>query len=121
MEDVTVQKDKLLEKLRQNRDAHKAIFDEAMDGYAKEAEAQLQRHLDEVRAGKIKVISVHLPVPEEHTRDYDRAIQMVEMNVADQVKLSESDFAMYVMDDWSWKRQFLASNSTYSGTARASL
>lgn len=121
MEDVTVQRDKLLEELRRNREAHKAIFDEAMDGYAKEAEAQLQRHLDEVRAGKIKVISVHLPVPEEHTKDYDRAIKMVEMSVADQITLDEHDFASYVMDDWAWKRQFLTSNSTYSGTARASL
>lgn len=121
MEDVTVDKAALLEALQENRANHKAIFDEAMDGYAKEAEAQLQRHLDEVRAGKVKVISVHLPMPEEHTKDYDRAIKMVEMSVSNQITLTENDFAMYVMDDWAWKRQFLASNSTYSGTARASL
>lgn len=121
MKEVTVKKRDLTEKLTANRAAHRAIFDEAVAGYQAMAEKLLEQHLAEVRAGKMKVVNVFLDVPEDHTRDYDRVLGMLEMSVADEVTLSQQDFAMYVQDDWSWKRQFLTSNSTYSGTAARAL
>jgi hypothetical protein len=55
--------------------------------------------------------------PEDHTRDYDRVIAMLERHQGEAIDLLEDDFAMYVQDDWAWKAQFLASNSGYSGKA----
>lgn len=117
MENVTVRKQELLDILRENRTNHRAIFEEACEGYQKETERILQEHLDEVRAGKRKKITVSLPYPEDHTKDYDRAIKMVEMSVNDEITMTDYDFQSYVMDDWQWKRQFLASNAPYSSTA----
>lgn len=73
--------------------------------------------LDEAKAGKQIRRSLALVEPQDQTRDYDRAIRMMEMSQDEVVELEEHDFAQYVLDDWSWKRQFLLSNSNYSATA----
>lgn len=39
---------------------------------------------------------------------------MLEMDLADTVDLSETDYAQYVLDDWEWKRQFLGTSRVYS-------
>jgi hypothetical protein len=117
MKEVTVNKQELLTILRQNRADHRAIFEEALDGFARTAERLLQQRLDLLRAGQRRTVQVILPVPEDHTTDYDRAIKMVEMSVGDTLTLAERDFAQYVMDDWGWQREFI-SNSY--GSTRAS-
>ena len=117
MENVTVRKVDLLEALKANRRDHQAIFDEALEGYRDAVLQQLTQHLDEVQKGKVKQVLINLPMPENHTKDYDRAIRMVEMSVHDEIEVDEHSFRQYVMDDWAWKRQFLASNAGYSATA----
>jgi hypothetical protein len=118
MKEITVPKDDLLAKLKQNRDDHRAIFEEALTGYQAESEAELQQQLDLLRAGKRRDIRIVKVVPRDHTSDYNRAIAMIEMALGDTITLSERDFAQYVMDDWGWQGEFL-SNSYGSGTAQS--
>ena len=66
------------------------------------------------RNGKRIEQYIRLPEPEDHTRDYDRVISMLEMDLTDTVELSESDYSQYVLDDWQWKRQCLGTNRAYS-------
>lgn len=117
MDSIKVRKAELLAKVRENRDAHEAIYDEAMAGYKDLAEAQLKKHLADVRRGTVQVISIMMPAPTNQTKDYERIIAMLEMEIADEIELDEQQFSQYVMDDWRWKQQFLASNSAYSATA----
>lgn len=116
-----IDKSALVAILTENRDKHRAIFLEAVEGYRNEAVKQLEDHLRRVKDGTMVQVQVYLPVPEQHTHDYERVIRMVELHTEDTITLTESDVAQYVMDDWAWKRQFLASNSSYSATAAASL
>lgn len=116
MNEITVHKDELLGKLRQNRTDHRAIFDEAMEGFQRRVEAELGQLLEDVRAGRRRDIRAVWYVPKDHTGDYDRAVAMVEMSIGDTVTLSERDFAQYVMDDWGWQGEFL-SNTYGSRTA----
>jgi hypothetical protein len=118
MKEITVPKDDLLAKLKQNRDDHRAIFEEALAGYQAESEAELQQQLDLLRAGKRRDIRIVKVVPRDHASDYNRAIAMIEMALGDTITLSERDFAQYVMDDWGWQGEFL-SNSYGSGTAQS--
>lgn len=117
METVTVRRSELLDALRTNREAHAGIVAEAIEGYQAECERLLLEHLAAVRSGRRKRIYVDLPEPVDQTRDYDRTIRMAEMSIDDAIELTLREFAQYVMDDWSWKQAFLASNSTYSATA----
>jgi hypothetical protein len=117
MKPIKVNKDQLVAALQENRSKHHAIFEEALEGYKIEAIRQLSRHLDRIRKGQPKRVYISIPQPEDHTSDYDTAIQMMAWSVDDVIELDEQSFKSYVLDDWTWKRQFLASNSFYSKTA----
>jgi hypothetical protein len=74
----------------------------------------LETRLRLARDGKRIEQYLGLPEPVDHTRDYDRVISMLKMDLAKTVELSESDYSQYVLDDWEWKRQFLGTNRAYS-------
>lgn len=118
MKDITVNKDELLEKLEENRRDHRQVFEEALEGYRREVIRRLEEHIKETKEGKNRDVYVSMPVPKDHTVDYDRAIAMVRMSVGNTITVSETDFAQYVMDDWRWQREFIE-NSYGSRTARS--
>jgi hypothetical protein len=117
--ELSVPRAELLSRLVDNRKTHRAIFDEAVEGYRREAVKQLRRHIVRIRAGGLEKVYVSLPVPEEHTGDYDAIIGLIEMAVEDNIPLTDDDYRSYVLDDWDWKRQFITSNAYYSSTAAA--
>lgn len=118
MRDITVHKNELLTKLEENRRDHRQVFEEALEGFKREVIQRLEEYLERTRQGKSQDVYVSMPVPKDHTADYDRAIAMVKMSVGDRITLSETDFAQYVMDDWRWQREFIG-NSYGSRTARS--
>jgi hypothetical protein len=109
----TIQKDQLLEILRENRASHMAEFEKAVEGYRKLREAQLEEQLADIRAGRIREKWQALPVPFNQQKDYDRVIRLIELDISDVVTLNEAEVAQYVMDDWHWKQNFTASTSYY--------
>lgn len=118
METIKVKKEELLQALHKNRDAHRKIFEEAQEGYREEAIKLLDKALEDAKHGKEIRTHIQLMAPIDQTKDYDRAIRMVEMSVDDVIEIDERDFACYVMDDWDWKRQFLTTNAFYSKTLK---
>jgi hypothetical protein len=115
----TIEKAKVLERLRANRDRHRQVFEDAMVGYRAEAEAALRAKLEEVSNGRLpKQIRVSLYRPEDHTRDYDRVIEMIELDTGGTWTMSEQEFAQYMRDDWAWKRAWLLSNDKFSASTR---
>jgi hypothetical protein len=121
VDEVKVNKTAVLAALQENREKHRSIFEEAVEGFREKAQRELDAAIERVRSGSLQTVVVHLPRPVDHTKDYDREIKMLELSVDDEIVLSQSDFAAYVMDDWQWKREFITSNAGYSVTAAASL
>ena len=119
MKAIKVKKDVLLAKVRENRDAHRAVFEEAVAGYQKQAETMLREHIKRIKSGELVEVFVRLPRPVEHTKDYDRVIAMLDMDLGDEIELEEHDFQMYVQDDWDWKGTWAIANASYSATATA--
>jgi adenylate kinase family enzyme len=116
---VTVEKDALLKTVKENRDKHRQIFLEAVDGFRKKAVELLEERLDDAKAGRRINVYINLPTPVDQTREYDRVIRMLEMSVDTTIELTQSEFTMYVMDDWSWKKQFSATNAMYTTSVTA--
>jgi hypothetical protein len=114
MNAINVDKAKLIETLKANREKHRKIFLEAQEGYREQVVAELDKMLDEARSGKKIRRAIHLIEPMDQTKDYDRAIAMLEMSVDATVALEEHDFQSYVLDQWGWKSQFNHSNALYS-------
>ena len=103
-----------------NRDEHCKIFEEALDGYRKTAISELETILERARTGKRVVeVSVHLPMPRDHTREYDAVIKMLELTADATVLLDQQEFTQYVMDDWDWMRDFLVASRTYGSEIAA--
>ena len=120
MHAVTVNKDQLLGVLRENRDKHRSIFIEAQQGYREAVIHELDSMLADAKAGKKIQRAITLREPVDQTADYDRVIRMMEMSVDTEIDLEEHEFNMYVLDEWSWKQNFTASNYAYSTTLQGS-
>ena len=115
MKEVRIHKAKLLEIVTKNRGEHRQIFLDAQKAYRDKAIAVLDEQLKLAREGAPFVLNkiTELSAPEDHTKDYDRAIEMLELSVDDVITLSTSDFANLVQDLWGWSRQWAMSNSAY--------
>lgn len=117
MHQVTVKRDVLLDRIRDNRDKHRAIFEDALKGYRKAAIEELEKSLDDAKNGKKVRRILALVEPEDHTDDYNLVIDMLENSVDDTITLDARSYAQYMQDAWAWKRQFIESNAAYTAMA----
>lgn len=109
-------KAELVERIQKNRDNHRQVFDLAMEGYLQQAKDKLNYAVKEIGRSRVPnfYALVELPVPEDHTKDYDAVLAMLAMSVANEIEMSESDFRSYVLDEWRWKSQFIGTASNYT-------
>jgi hypothetical protein len=120
MDTVTIEKDKLLKKIKQNRDEHKLIYDEAMTGWKEEVletlknAVQLAENYDEYNT------FFDIQKPEHHLAEYDRIIEMIEWNINEIIDLDPEEFNRFVRDKWNWTNDFLSTSSSYSTVSSSS-
>ena len=108
----------LIQTLKNNREEHKDIFLDALEGYKKKAISAFEQKIKEIVRGKKMNLYIDLTQPEDMTKEYDVAIKMFEMTCDEEVELSTSEFRSFVMDDWDWKDSFTTSNSQYTNKLR---
>lgn len=116
MHSVRVKKDELLEKMKKNREGHRALFEKAVIGYRKALLERLEGMIADIKRGSRVEQTIRLPEPADHTKDYDCVISMLEMSTEDEIDLDSRSFSHYVMDDWAWKDEWVASNSVYAAS-----
>jgi len=114
MRTVRLDRDEFVATVAANRDQHRAVFEDAVEGYRERWTQELERRLRDVRRGRAINQYFSLPEPEDHTEDYDRILTMARMSVDEVVELSEDEFGMYVMDQWSWKGAFNRTTDMYT-------
>ena len=112
MDYVTVKRLDLLTRVKKNRGAHRDLFLKAQKGYRKAVIKELDQMLQEAKEGKPIRRAIQLPEPEDHTADYDRVIDMLEMSIHSTIQIAEHEFDQYVRDNWEWKA--MATSTTYS-------
>jgi len=115
---ITVKKQDLLTALKKNLETHRATFLDALEGYKASVIEELELSLKEAKAGKRYRKIIQFEEPWDHTKEYKRVIAMLEMSISEEVKISEMEFAQYVLDDWGWKEQFATVTSGYAGKGR---
>jgi hypothetical protein len=113
MELITVIKTELVETLKANRDKHRSMFIQAQEQYRDAMIAELDRALQEAREGGQIRRAFSLPVPEDHTADFDTAIEMLDWDQGKTVQLSYHDFQQYVQNQWGWRASFAANTESY--------
>ena len=113
---IKIAKSELLKILKVNRDEHRRLFNDSMDGFRKAVVVELGRLLV-IAESKAKIeLSLKLPHghPVCHDLDYARAIVMVEASAEGFVSLDEDDFQTLYENDWYWSGDFSSSCSSYS-------
>lgn len=117
MSAVTVEKNSLLDTLRNNRKAHAATYREAVVAYRVAALARLQEIMTDLAdtAMPPKPLNWVLPLPEQHLGDYDKAIRMLEQDVKALVELPEEAYDRLIEDHWDWRDRFDANTASYTG------
>lgn len=130
MREVKVNRAELLETIRVNRKVHVREYLESVIGYKEaalsaidRAMGRLKNQVEDLEAGEVlrlAAVTFNLKIPENHNKDYDQVIKMLEMCVDDQLTIKSDEFACYVMDDWDWKDEFNMTKSTYSSSSSSS-
>lgn len=113
MRTVTVNREDFLVRVRENRNNHRQVFEEALEGYRNRLTLELERRVRDLKRGRHIDQYIGLPEPEDHTSDYERIVAMAEMSVSERIELTEDEFAMYIMDQWRWKQSFTDSTDRY--------
>ena len=116
MKNVNLDKSELRSVVQTNRDNHRALFEEAMEGYKRLVVRELERKISDVERGIQINHYIQLEIPEDHTKDYDRVLKMLDMSQDASIELGERDFDQYVMDNWGWSEEFNTSSKFYSPT-----
>jgi len=103
----------LLDILTKNRDDHHRVFLEALEGYRKAAIRELERALDDAKSGREIFRQTKLIQPVDQTKDYDRAIGMLQHTTESVIELQEDEYTQLVLDQWRWGRQVSEGNRNY--------
>lgn len=119
MRTVKVNKQEFLKILRANCLSHQKAYKEALEDRLKAAKVKLNALLSDIDIDKESLDEVlHFPKPRCHSKDYDEIIKMMEMEVEDQVSLTQDEFSKYVQDEWHWKNDFDRISTSYKGGIR---
>ena len=110
---IRVDKDDLIGTIETNLAGHRTLFLEAMEGYKRKAIMMLEVHIERIKENAPERVMVSLPMPEDHSDDYERALEMLRWSLDDELWLDAHQFDCYVRDQWGWRDQFTASVTPY--------
>ena len=113
---ITVNRVELLGKLRANKEIHEKDYAELQEAYLDACEMKAKELIDATEARNFNLSSSFWERPQKpscHIEDYEVAIGMFEMEVNDEVVITQSEFEQYVLDKWTWARSFALSKTAY--------
>lgn len=116
MRSVKLNKKDLLKIVLNNKEKHVKDYNESVEDYKAAALKVADEHVLLAKSGelnKIAKIKAMPAAPVSYEKEYDRAIRMLELSVEKEIEIEEDVFNQLVLDEWSWKHQFVASASLY--------
>lgn len=109
---IKVNKDKLIQQVKENKEAHVKAYAEAVIAYKEEALKQLEVLKTKAENGDLN-LHLSLVTPMDNSDNYDKIIQMFEWEVEEFVELEQKEFIEYVQDETDFAIQAKMSNSAY--------
>lgn len=116
MNKVKINKNELLDIVRQNKEKHIKEYNEAVEDFKKAVIKVAEENLELAKSGDLDNINKMKSVPirpASYETSYTRAIRMLELSVDETIELATTDFDQLVLDEWQWKATFSSMNSTY--------
>lgn len=116
MNSVNMDREKLLEIVRENLVKHMAQYEEAVVDYMALVLKITQHNVKVAKTGDMAEFKnfKSLPAaPVSYKDSYNRAIRMLELSVDTIIELEEHIFNQLVLDEWDWKHQFVGATMSY--------
>ena len=107
---IKVNKQQLIDKIKENRENHIKEFEKAKVAYREEALKQLTEQIKKVEEGALDA-KLNLITPIDNSTNYDKIVEMFEWEVEEIVELEQSEFLEYVQDETEFARQAKFSNT----------
>lgn len=104
---------RLIATLEGNRTKHAADYQAAIVKYREKALEWFEANLEIVRKGGQIEHNLRIPIPEEHTEDFDRAIEALTWHTEEEIELVEQQFDELVRNQWGWHRTFIQNTTSY--------
>ena len=116
---VKVNRAEILERIRKNLENHIQEYEQALEDWRVSVVKQLKVSLKEANKGTDINLKVYrnLPKPENHQKQYEIAIDMLEMSLDDELELDKDEFRKYIRDEWEWKEEFRRMSDTYANSS----
>ena len=123
---IEVLKGRLVERLQENLENHKKNFKEAWAGYLDARSVAISRigevatnadsnnRKDRKKLNEVYTLFQNLDVPQDHSKDYEQALGLMEWEVSDKLELSIQDFEYFINDNWNWTGKFRRTMSSYT-------
>jgi sulfur carrier protein ThiS len=115
MHTVKVAVSDLLAQLKLNRADHIKEYNEAVVGYKKALEKELQEKLKTVRKTGDVSFNFKTVKPQSYENSFIEAITQLEWTVDKEVDLDQQSFKQLVMNQWAWQSNFTATTAMYKG------
>lgn len=114
MNAIKMKRLELLDIVRANKEKHIKEYAEAVIDYKKLVVKVAGENVDIAAKDTVVKNFKHWPTtPESFEDSYKRAIRMLELSIEDIIEVEEDVFNQLVLDEWSWKRQFVGSTTSY--------
>jgi len=113
---ITVNKAKLIAKIKENKEAHIKAYAKAVIAYKREALAKLAELTKKAKSGDM-LLQLQLTTPIDNRDNYDKIVAMFDWDVNEEVTLEQSEFNEYVQDETEFARHARMSNAVYLSAA----
>jgi hypothetical protein len=110
---ISVNKAKLIEQIKLNKENHIKEYEKAVVAYKEEALFQLANQVKSVEEGSLEA-KLNLVTPINNAVNYDKIIEMFEWEVNEVVELEQQEFNEYVQDETEFAMNARFSNAMYS-------
>src|SRR5512135_751786 len=107
MDKLTFGKEEVLATLITNRERHRTVLEKSFEAYKKTLIAELKGLLAEAEeTGAIRRTYIMASKPENHLKDYDVVIKMLQSAQDMNIEFTPEEFKNYMLDEWEWKMSF---------------
>ena len=116
MKSVKINRDELLQIVRDNKQKHIQEYNEAVEDYIVLVEKIYQDNLKLAETKDLQQFEKirHRPqAPTSYEDSYVRAIRMLELSTEEIIEVDSLTFNQLVLDEWQWKQQFTTLSSSY--------
>jgi hypothetical protein len=109
-----MKKAQLIAAIKKNKEAHTKAYAKAVTAYKKEALKQLAEQTKLAKEGKL-TIHLNLTSPVSLSDHYDELVEMFEIDVREELVLTQQEYNEYYKDKTESARHALMSNQMYLG------